>query len=79
MKSAAPSTTIIVGGGAINNNGSQNSLETADYVASDPVTALKWTTERFDLGIAAKTIQAMLTDLGGRIQKNFHLDLEITN
>ena len=68
VKSAAPSTTIIVGGGAINNNGSQNSLETADYVASDPVTALKWTTEQFDLGISAKTIQAMLTDLGGRIQ-----------
>ena len=68
VKSTAPSTTIIVGGGAINQNGSHNSLEFADYVSSDPVTALKWTTEQFDLGISAKTIQAMLTDLGGRIQ-----------
>ncbi len=68
VKNAAPSTTIIVGGGAINNNGSQNSLETADYVAPDALTGLKWTTEQFDLGISAKTIQAMLTDLGGRIQ-----------
>ena len=68
VKSIAPSTTIIVGGGAINQNGSHNSLEFADYVSSDPVTALKWTTEQFDLGISAKTIQAMLTDLGGRIQ-----------
>ena len=68
VKSTAPSTTIIVGGGAINQNGSHNSLEFADYVSSDPVTALKWTTEQFDLGISAKTIRAMLTDLGGRIQ-----------
>ena len=68
VKSTVPSTAIIVGGGAISQNGSQNSLESADYVTSDPVTALKWTAEQFDLGISAKTIQAMLAELGGRIQ-----------
>ena len=68
VKSTVPSTAIIVGGGAISKNGSQNSLESADYVTSDPVTALKWTAEQFDLGISAKTIQAMLAELGGRIQ-----------
>ena len=68
VKNTVPSTAIIVGGGAISKNGSQNSLASADYVTSDPVTALKWTAEQFDLGISAKTIQAMLTDLGGRIQ-----------
>tara|TARA_B100000745_G_scaffold178489_1_gene116917 strand:- start:135 stop:1034 length:900 start_codon:yes stop_codon:yes gene_type:complete len=68
VKSTVPSTAIIVGGGAISQNGSHNSLESADYVTSDPVTALKWTAEQFDLGISAKTIQAMLAELGGRIQ-----------
>ena len=68
VKSTVPSTAIIVGGGAISKNGSQNSLASADYVTSDPVTALKWTAEQFDLGISAKTIQAMLAELGGRIQ-----------
>ena len=68
VKSTVPSTAIIVGGGAISKNGSQNSLAYADYVTSDPVTALKWTAEQFDLGISAKTIQAMLAELGGRIQ-----------
>lgn len=68
VKSAVPSTAIIVGGGAISKNGSHSSLESADYVTSDPVTALKWTAEQFDLGISAKTIQAMLAELGGRIQ-----------
>ena len=68
VKSTVPSTAIIVGGGAISKNGSQNSLESADYVTSDPITALKWTSEQFDLGISAKTIQAMLAELGGRIQ-----------
>jgi methanogenic corrinoid protein MtbC1/DNA-binding XRE family transcriptional regulator len=68
VKSTVPSTAIIVGGGAISKNGSQNSLASADYVTSDLVTALKWTAEQFDLGISAKTIQAMLAELGGRIQ-----------
>ena len=68
VKNTFPSTAIIVGGGAISKNGSRNSLESADYVTSDPVTALKWTAEQFDLGISAKTIQAMLAELGGRIQ-----------
>ena len=68
VKSTVPSTAIIVGGGAIGKTGSHTSLESADYVTSDPVTALKWTAEQFDLGISAKTIQAMLTELGGRIQ-----------
>ena len=68
VKSTVPSTAIIVGGGAISQNGSRNSLESADYVTSDPVTALKWTAEQFDLGISAKTIQAMLAEIGGRIQ-----------
>ena len=68
VKNTVPSTAIIVGGGAISKNGSRNSLESADYVTSDPVTALKWTAEQFDLGISAKTIQAMLAELGGRIQ-----------
>ena len=68
VKSTVPSTAIIVGGRAISQNGSHNSLESADYVTSDPVTALKWTAEQFDLGISAKTIQAMLAELGGRIQ-----------
>ena len=68
VKSTVPSTAIIVGGGAISKNGSQNSLASADYVTSDPVTALKWTAEQFDLGISTKTIQAMLAELGGRIQ-----------
>ena len=68
VKNAAPSTIIIVGGGAININGSRNSLKFADYVTSDPITALKWISEQFNLGISSKTFQAMLTDLGGRIQ-----------
>ena len=68
VKNAAPSTIIIVGGGAINQNGSRNSLKFADYVTSDPITALKWISEQFNLGISSKTFQAMLTDLGGRIQ-----------
>tara|TARA_Y100000588_G_scaffold258615_2_gene273245 strand:+ start:712 stop:1611 length:900 start_codon:yes stop_codon:yes gene_type:complete len=68
VKNAVPSTRIIVGGGAINHNGSRNSLEFADYVTSDPITALKWISEKFDLGISSKTFEAMLTDLGGRIQ-----------
>ena len=68
VKNTVPSTTVIVGGGAINNSGSHNSLETADHVTSDAVTALKWISEQFDLGISAKTVEEMLTSIGRRIQ-----------
>ena len=68
VKNTVPSTTVIVGGGAININGSHNSLETADHVTSDALTALQWISNQFDLGISAKTVEEMLASIGRRIQ-----------
>lgn len=70
VKSNGFSPTVVVGGGALTKQESRDLLEDAgaDFVSSDSAKAIEWTLEKFDLGFSARTVEAMLSDIGQRIQ-----------
>ncbi len=70
VKSNGFSPTVVVGGGALTENISRKRMSEvgADFVSSNSLEAVEWILEKFDLGFSARTLDAMLADIGQRIQ-----------
>jgi methanogenic corrinoid protein MtbC1/DNA-binding XRE family transcriptional regulator len=70
VKSNGFSPTVVVGGGALTENIFRKRMSEvgADFVSSNSLEAVEWILEKFDLGFSARTLDAMLADIGQRIQ-----------